>query len=188
MSIDGYEGAVVLALNSEDTLFSIPFDKAHSMSFSPNGEYIEISSRKLFASVFNSENGDLISTFREGIEKCDGCNTKHVFSPDSKSLLTMSNKTPAILWDVKSGKKVKTFLELEERPTILKFSPNGTYVLIAFDDEVYVYDVKSGAEKAHLTSDKIRYFDFNFSHNERYIAMPNDDGGIKLWDLQKKKF
>ncbi len=188
LSIDGYDGAVVVALNSEDTLFSIPFDKVHSMSFSPNGEYIAISSRKLFASVFNSENGDLISTFKEGIEKCDGCNTKHVFSPDSKYLLTMSNKTPAILWEVKSGKKVRTFLELEERPNILKFSSKGTYVLIAFDDDVYVYDVKSGSEKAHLTSDKIRYFDFNFSHNEQYIAFPNDNGGVRLWDLQKKKF
>ena len=31
-------------------------------------------------------------------------------------------------------KKVRTFLELEQRTNILKFSSKGTYVLIAFDD------------------------------------------------------
>ncbi|NOQ72915.1 MAG: hypothetical protein GQ574_12980 [Crocinitomix sp.] len=188
LSVDGYAGAIAVSLTAEDTLFSIPFDKPYSMSFSPNGEYIAISSRKLFASVFSSETGELINTFREGEGSCDGCNTKHAFSPNSKYLLTMSNSVPAILWDVKSGKKIKTFLEIDKRPDLLKFSPNGTYALIALDDNVYVYDVKTGAEKAHLTNDKIDYLDINFSDNERYIAMPNDNGGIELWDLQKGRY
>ncbi|MFT5823856.1 MAG: WD40 repeat protein [Crocinitomix sp.] len=188
LSVDGYAGALVISIETEDTLFSIPFDKVHSMSFSPNGEYIAISSRKLFASVFNSETGELINTFREGEEKCDGCNTKHVFSPNSKYLLTMSNDVPAILWDVKSGKKLKTFLAIDDRPDLLKFSFSGAYVLIVVDDDVYVYDAKTGAEKAHLTNENIDYLDINFSNDERYIAMPNSNGGIELWDLQKRKY
>lgn len=188
LSIDGYEGAAVVSISTQDTLFSIPFDKVHSMSFSPNGEYIAISSRKLFASVFNSETGELINTFRDGDLKCDGCNTKHLFSPDSKYLLTISNKVPAILWDVRSGKKIKSFSTIDDRPKLLKFSSNGTYVLFSFGDDVFVFNVKSGSEIAHLTSDKIEYLDFKFSNNERFIAMPNDNGGIDLWDLQKRKY
>jgi len=115
LALNGYEGAQIISLNSLDTLVQFPFDKVHSMSFSPNGELVAISSRKLFASVFNAQTGKLLFEFRDGEEMCDGCNTKHVFSPDSRYLLTMSSKVGAILWDVSTGKKVRQFFESTDR-------------------------------------------------------------------------
>ena len=181
LSVDGYKGICVLDLKSQDTLLKIPFDKPHSLSFSPDGTYITISSRKLFASVYDSETGELINTFKDGDFDCDGCNTEHVFSPNGKYLLTMSNKVGAILWDVQSRKKVRTFIEEDDHPNQLMFSAKGGYLLIAFDDDVYVYETRTGREKLHITNDKIEYLDFKFSADEKYIATPNDNGGVDIW-------
>lgn len=187
LSTNGYKGSCVVDLVSKDTILNVPFDKPHSHSFSPNGDYIAISSRKLFASVFNSANGQLVNTFKFGDMDCDGCNTEHVFSPDSRYLVTMSNKIGAILWDIESGKKIREFVAVDDHPNQLLFSSKGTYFLVSFDDDVYVFETKSGREKLHLTSDKIDYLKFQFSPDEEYIAMPNPNGAIDLWSVRRGK-
>lgn len=187
LSEDDGKGSVVIDVASKDTVFSIPFDKVHSQSYSPNGMYIGISSRKLFSSVYNAQTGALIHEFRYDENECDGGNTKHVFSPDSKYLITMSSKTPATIWEIETGKKIRSYLTLDDTPSQLVFSELGTYVLISFDDEVYVYDTRTGRERIHVSSEKIDYYDFKFSQNEEYIVLPNDNGGLDLWSLKKGK-
>ncbi len=187
LALNGYEGAQVVSLNTLDTLVQFPFDKVHSMSFSPNGALVAISSRKLFASVFNAETGKLLYELRDGDDLCDGCNTKHVFSPDSRFLVTMSSQVGAILWDLTTGKKIRQFFELNERPTQLLVSPQGTYILVAFDSEIFVFDLKTGKEKIHTTSEFIDYMQFAFSPDESSIVLPNENNGIDIWSVARGK-
>lgn len=187
LSLNSYKGSLVQDIHSGDTVLSIPFDKVYSQSYSADGKYIAISSRKLFASIFDAETGEKLHDLRDGDARCDGCNTHHQFSPDSKYIVTMSNKVPVILWDVNTGKKIRSFKQLEERPVQLEFSKNGTYLLVAVDEMVFVFETKSGKELMAVKSEYIDYFDFKFSDNERFIAMPNEFGGIEIWDVRVGK-
>jgi len=187
LSLDGYQGSVSINLLTGDTTGYFPFDKIHSQSYSPNGEYIAISSRKLFASIFEVKTGKLVAKLEDGEEKCDGCNTKHVFSPDSKYVLTMSNRVGAVLWDVKTGQKLRQYHESTDRPTQLLFSSKGSYLLVGFDDLVLVFDTKTGKLKLKVESDYIDYFEFQFSPNEQFIVLPNKDNGIDVWNVNRGK-
>jgi WD40 repeat protein/uncharacterized caspase-like protein len=190
ISHHNYEQFYVCDLLKGDTLLTIPFDKPYLVSFSPNGKYIAASSTKLFTQVFDASNGKLMYTLEDGEEQCDGCNTKHSFSNSGNYLVTMSNKVDAILWDLSTGKKLRSFSELRERPTNLEFSPDDSHVLIGFDEEVFVYDVKSGKEKLHAKAPNISYYDFSFSPDGSLILLPGANNEGVLWDVEsgrKKK-
>lgn len=184
LSFGNSKETFVIDIETRDTLQKLDFDKVYSQSFSPDGRYIALSSRKLFASVFDANTGKLIHEFKDGEERCDGCNTWHVFSPDSRYLLTMSNKVDAILWNINNGKKIRSFTNLRERPKQLAFSPDGNNVLIAFDDEVYGYQTKTGRETFHIENERIDYFEFRFSPDSKHIAFPGPDGELEIRSVQ----
>jgi WD40 repeat protein len=186
VSTAGYKGSVVFDIKSGDTLLSLPFDKTYGMAFSPDGSKIALSSSKLFTKVFDAATGKEIIELRdtESDARCDGCNTKQVWSNSGKYLLTMSNKVDAILWEVTSGKIVKRFNSLRERPVNLKFSPDDSKVLISFDKEVFVYDLKSGRETMHVKNDQISYYEVNFSPDGNYIVLPGDENTAEVWDVR----
>ena len=190
LSTDNYEKFYVRGVAKGDTIMTIPFDKAYMLSYSPNGKYIGASSTKLFTKIFDAATGKEIYDLRYGTEECDGCNTKHVFSNSGNYLVTMSNRVDAVLWDLTTGKKIKVFSEIRERPTNLKFSPDDTHVLISFDEEVYVYEVKTAKEKLHTTAQNISYLEFNFSADGQLILLPGENNEGVLWDVttgHKKK-
>ena len=189
LSDGNYEKFYVRNIKTGDTLLTIPFDKAYQLSFSPNGKFIAASSAKLFTKIFDANTGKEIYELKYGDEQCDGCNTKHVFSNSGNFIVTMSNKVDAILWDLTSGKKIKSFTEIRERPKQILFSDDDSYVLISFDEDVYVFEIKSGKEKLHVNSKNISYFTFHFSQDGQYILLPgaNNEGLIYQVDNGKKK-
>lgn len=190
ISAKDYASFFVCNITTGDTLKEIEFDKAFMMNFSPNGKYIAASSTKLFTQVFDATSYKLLYTLVDGTEECDGCNTKHVFSNTGNYLLTMSNKVDAVLWDLTTGKKIRAFNSIRERPYSLKFSADDSHILISFDTELYVYEVKTGKEKLHLLSENISYFDFSFSANNEMILMPGTNNEALLYDVaagKKKK-
>ncbi len=181
LSAGNYKETFVIQMEQNDTLFTLPFDKVHSQSFSPDGKYIVVSSRKLFTQVFNAETGLLQHELRASDYACDGCNTKHAISPNSKYVVTGSSRNDLTLWDLKTGKKVRQFKGLEESPDQLKFSPKGTYILVTYDEDVMVFDTKTGSRTLTLKSDYIDYLQLKFTPDEKIIALPNAKGGIELW-------
>lgn len=187
---DNYEKFHVCSLSSGDTLNTIAFDKPFMMSFSPDDKYIAVSSTQLFTKVFDASTGKELYDLRDGEELCDGCNTKHVFSNTGNYLVTMSSMVDAIAWDLTTGKKIRSFSSFRDRPYGLKFSPDDSHVLISFSEDVFVYEVKSGKEKIHLTAENIDYFDFNFSADSKTILVPGPYNEALLYDVEtgrKKK-
>ncbi|MBI3135426.1 MAG: caspase family protein [Bacteroidetes bacterium] len=185
-----YEKFYVCDLVSGDTLSDIEFDKPFLMSFSPDEKYIAASSTKLFTKVFDAATGKELYDLRDGEEECDGCNTKHVFSNSGKYLVTMSSKVDAIAWDLATGTKIRSFSSFRERPYGLKFSPDDSHILLSFDQDVFVYELKTGKEKIHLTADNIDYFDFNFSADSKMILVPGSNNEAMIYDVEtgrKKK-
>jgi WD40 repeat protein len=186
LSTAGYKGAEVLMLEG-DTVMNIPFDKVYGMEFSPDGQMIALSSAKLFAEIFNAETGEKMHELRDpdSEQRCDGCNTKQVWSHDSRYLVTMSNRSAAILWDAKSGKKLKTLLSLDDRPTVLRFSQDDKYIAINVDETLYVFDSKTGKKTMEYRNDLLEYFDLNFSSQHNHLLLPGKNNVIELWDVAR---
>lgn len=187
LSANDYASFFVCDILTGDTLKEIEYDKAFQMSYSPDGKYIAVSSAKLFTQVFDAANYKLLFTLQDGDEQCDGCNTKHVFTPSSKFLLTMSSKVDAIVWDLSTGKKIKAIPTIKERPYNLKFSNDESYVLISSNEDLFVYDIKTGKEKLHLSQSSFDYFDFQFNGIDQSIAVPGLFNDIVIYEATGKK-
>ncbi|MCG8574842.1 MAG: caspase family protein [Flavobacteriales bacterium] len=185
LSKGGYKTVHLLDLESKDTLLNLPFDKAYQMAISPNGKTIAVSSTKLFTQVFNAETGTLMHELRNaGDQKCDGCNTHQAYSPDGNYLITGSNRVLPTVWNASNGKKVQSYGKEPETPVTLKINSTNDLVLISYSDEVFVYELKSGREKLHLESDEWGYFDFSFSPDGNYIAIPAENNAISVWNAR----
>ncbi len=175
-------------LNTTDTLFTIPFDKAYTMNFSPDDKYIVIGSSKLFTQVFNSQTGQLIHTLKSDNEKgCDGCNTSLCMSNDSKFIFTMSSKLDGILWDLKSGKKLIKYGSVEARPKNLVFSNDGQFLLLSFGNQLQVFNVKTKQKVFDIKNKWIDYYEFKFHPTLNQIILPSKNNTIMIWDANKVK-
>ncbi|MBD3638204.1 MAG: caspase family protein [Crocinitomicaceae bacterium] len=182
----GYKGAEVFDLLSGDTLLHIPFDKVFGMGFSPDGSKIALSSSKLFAKIFDAETGNEIAELvdPDSDERCDGCNTKLAWSHSGKYIVTMSNRVDAILWDARSGKKIRSLNQVRDRPTMLKFSPTDDHVLVNVNGTVYAYQTNSGKKTLEVSHDKLDYFDVNFSQDGQYIVLPGEENSADIWNVK----
>jgi WD40 repeat protein len=188
LSAPDYKGVVVLGIEKQDTLLKLPFDKPNEMAFSADGKRIAISSAKLFSKVFDATNGKLLfELIPPGDKQCDGCNMHQVFSNDGKWLLTKSNYTNAVLWNMNTGKPELQFCPDEERPSYMRFSANDQWVLIAFDENWQVFETKSGKRKLHIKSDRLDYMEGSFSPDNKFLLVPGSRNEIEVWELQSGK-
>lgn len=187
-----YKGAQVFNLINGDTILNIPFDKVHHMAFSPDGSKIALSSTKLFAKIFDAESGNEIALLEDpdSEERCDGCNTKQVWSHDGKYLVTASNRVDAILWDAQNGKKLKTFKDvsdLNKRPTVLKFSPDDSHIIFNISSTLYAFNVKTARKTLEAKADHMDYFDVNISPDSKYAIIPGKNNSADVWSIQTGK-
>lgn len=189
LSTSSYRGAEVFKLGSNDTILHIPFDKVYGMEFSPDGKKIALSSSKQFAKVFDAESGKELFELADpdSEEKCDGCNTKQVWSNSGKYIVTMSNKIDAILWDANSGKKIRALHSIRERPAVIKFSSDDSHVLFNIDETILVYNVKTGKKTMELKTDHLSYFDPNISKDGDYVILPGENNTAEIFNIKNGK-
>lgn len=70
-----------------------------------------------------------------------------VTSPDSGFVVSTSRDKSAKLWDLNTGREVRSFLGHEASVTTASFSPDGKYLLTGSNDQtIRIWDVSSGRE------------------------------------------
>jgi WD40 repeat protein len=188
----GYKSAQVMDIGSGDTLLNLEFDKVHGMQFSPDGSKLALSSTKLFAKVYNADNGKELALLDDpdSDERCDGCNTKIAWSNSGKYIVTASNRQDAILWDASSGKKIRSFKEVSEstyRPTMLAFSKDDSHIIFNVHSTLYAYNVKSGRKTLELKSDHLDYYDIHISPDGKYVIIPGQNNTAEIWNITNGK-
>ncbi len=95
----------------------------------------------------------------------------------------------AKLWDVKSGKEIKTLKGHTDLFTSLSFSPDSkTLASASHDNTVKLWNVNTGREIQTLKEDKGNFNSsyiqsLSFSPDGKTLASASSDNTIKLWNF-----
>jgi len=113
-----------------------------------------------------------------------------VFSPDGRYGLSVSHNT-FILWDVATGRQLRTFVSNTTPIYSTAFSPDGRYVLSGSKNyTIKLWNVESGKEIRTFTGRTITKIDGDdlilsvvFSPDGRYALSGCSDRTLQLWDI-----
>jgi WD40 repeat protein len=108
------------------------------------------------------------------------------FNPDGGRQIAGACSKPGHvrLWDVRTGKEIRTFEGHRSDLSSVVFSPNGQYLASSgWDTKIKVWDVAAGREllTIHRHSDVVARL--SFSPDGKYLASGSWDGSVRLWDL-----
>lgn len=106
------------------------------------------------------------------------------FSPDGKVLATGSADGLAKLWDLETGRVVRTLAGHKGRIDSLAWSPDGkTLATGSFDHTANLWDVDTGRVKHALTKHRFGVTAVAFSPNGKLLVTAGRDDTAELWDV-----
>lgn len=108
------------------------------------------------------------------------------FSPDGARLLTAGGiaglSGEAILWDVRTGERIRTFPAGPDMLYDAVFSPDGRLVAAAgYDRVIRLWNAEDGTEILTIDEHKGAVFDLAFHPDGGVLASASADGTVKLW-------
>ncbi len=172
------------------------------VTFSPDGQQILICSYQIwnettkkddpgFVILYDVASGQRLRTF-EGVDSSASC---VAFSPDGRQFLigvgarwnetTKKADAPfAVLWDVESGRKLRTFEMIDWDAPTVAFSPDGRQVLTGGHSykTAISWDVATGRKLRLFQSHIVFTNSLSFSPNGRQVVV-NSAQRSALWDL-----
>ncbi|OAD19000.1 Serine/Threonine protein kinase with repeats [Candidatus Thiomargarita nelsonii] len=151
----------------------------NSISFSPDGRTLA-STDDAFIRLRELRTGKVL------LESC-GLNTV-TFSPDGRTLVAGSVNNTVKLWDVKTGKEIRTLKRHTKYVRSLSFSPDGRTLASGSDDNtIKLWDVSTGKMLATLEGHWHSVCFLVFHPNGQMLASGSCDKTIKLWDVNSHK-
>jgi WD40 repeat protein/tRNA A-37 threonylcarbamoyl transferase component Bud32 len=112
-----------------------------------------------------------------------GAVTAVAFSPDDRLLASASADKKLKLWDVVSGKEVRTLDGHTDRVIGVAFSPDGRRLASAGTDRtVRLWDAATGKQLFCLEGHQAPVTCVAFSPDGRHIASGSEDKTVRVWD------
>ena len=112
------------------------------------------------------------------------------YSPDGKTLASSGSSDGTIqLWNVKSGKHIKTLKGHTEMVSTLAFSLDGkTLVSGSKDDTLRMWDTNTGRMLRQLSGHSNDVKSVTFSRDGKMLASGSKDASVRLWDAETGRF
>ena len=109
-------------------------------------------------------------------------------SPDSNFVATGSRDKSAKLWDLNTGREVRSFLGHEYSVTTLDFSSDGKTLLTGSSDgTVRFWDVSTGKETGSFNPNNEIVSDVTFSPDMKYFAVSCLRDPVKIFETASRK-
>ncbi len=108
-----------------------------------------------------------------------------VFSPNGKYIASGSVDKTIKLWDVESGKEIRTFLGNNLIFSVC-FNPDGDYIA-SCGENIQLWDIASGKEIRTFFGHKGAVLSVSFSPDGKYLAGASNDSTIKIWEVENGK-
>lgn len=170
--------------------------QGHCVVLSADGKYLVVSSDTFTVTqIYETTTWQIRSTLETQDQEQEIFPS--TFSPDGKILATYSGRDIG-LWDVKSGKAIKTFTDLTRKVSAPVFSPDGRILmagarkcglrvwnvesadcLIAFEPEDSVRDPWKGWVRGDPPA-----FEVLFGDCGAKVAVAFPDGSVRIWDVR----
>ncbi|OUL18193.1 WD40 repeat domain-containing protein [Nostoc sp. 106C] len=110
------------------------------------------------------------------------------FSPNGKMLATASADNTLKLWNISTGKEIKTLIGHTNSVNGVSFSPDGKMLASASDDNTLkLWNTSTGKEIKTLIGHTNSVKGVNFSPNGKMLASASSDNMVKLWDISTGK-
>ena len=149
-----------------------------AVTFSPDGRYFLAGGKDI--KLWDTKTGREIKRFKQEAKK-------PLFSPDGKYILS-GNKDMVILWDVETGRKIRTLYHPVKRwGGYVTFSSKGRHIITGGDTGIKIWDIATGSEIKFLKRQLGIPAGFVFSTDGRYALTNEYYRGFKpiLWDIYK---
>ena len=165
----------------------LPFFRAESIAFSPNGTSLVVaggSDIKLW-DLTTGEQQLAIGANPIGVDVGIAVSKDvHyvVFSPNGKMLITGSGDHTIRLWDTADGKELLRFIEPAESVLGVAISPDGKLVASASTD-VSVWDLEARKRVAVLKGHDRYSWRVTFSPDGKLLASASTDHTVRVWDV-----
>lgn len=110
------------------------------------------------------------------------------FSPDGKLLASASADQSILVWDVESGKKLRSLSGHSKAVNGVAFSPDGkTLVSGSEDTSARLWEVESGKELKIFSGHGKAVNAVAFAPDGKTVATAGEDGSVKLWEVESGK-
>ncbi|MEG4632638.1 WD40 repeat domain-containing protein [Microcoleus sp. AR_TQ3_B6] len=110
------------------------------------------------------------------------------FSPDGKTLASGSYDKTIKLWDITTGKEIRTLQGHSSSVNSVSFSPDGkTLASGSVDNTIKLWDITTGKEIRTLQGHSNSVRGVSFSPDGKTLASGSYDKTIKLWDITTGK-
>ena len=110
------------------------------------------------------------------------------YSPDGKYLVSASSDGTMKVWELATGKIVRSLEGHSGAVYTVEFSPDGHFLASGgFDKTIKIWDFKTGKIIKTFRGHHNSVFKLLFSHDGKRLASAGWDYVVKLWDLEQSK-
>ncbi|MEK6337443.1 MAG: caspase family protein [Acidobacteriota bacterium] len=154
-------------------------ERTHTLAFSQDGKWLAAAGTGQVVHLL-----EVVTKRTQDLPGHTGEITGLAFIPNSSWIASGSTDKTIKLWDLNTGKVVKTFGELTDQVNAISVSPDGSLLAAGTADKKVELFKLNGGERLTLIGHTSEIFALRFSRDGRLLASGGMDQTVRLWDAK----